>query len=54
MPSENSKVEELDNPKIENVVNIPLEEQKANIIENVKTIKDYSNKKVKDELKEVI
>ena len=53
MPSENSKVEELDNPKIENVVNIPLEEQKANIIETAKSSKDYSNKKVKDELKEV-
>lgn len=51
MPSENSKVEELDNPKIENVVNIPLEEQKAGVIETVKTIDDYKSKELKALLK---
>ena len=49
----NCGVEELDNPKIENVVNIPLEEQKAGIVETAKSSNDYSNKKVKNELKEV-
>ena len=51
IPLENLKVEETDNPNIENAVNIPLEEQKAGIIETVKTIKDYTNNQLKALLK---
>ena len=51
MPLENSKVEEIDNPQIENVVKIPLEEQKAGIIETVKTYKDYNKSELKALLK---
>ena len=51
MPLENSKVEEIDNSQIESVVNIPLEEQKAGIIETVKTYKDYNKSELKALLK---